>query len=239
MQLTQHKSEKKSEKGFLSIRGHHFFADLITSNSIVLDLGAHLGQFSQEVSRLFNCHCYAIEAHPKLHEKIESTQLLSKFNYAIFSENKPVTFCTMSNPETNHISIDGDSDGEMVTVEGITLKRFMKQQKISTIDLLKVDIEGAEVLLFDSIDDELIRSIKQITVEFHDFMLDISSEVKSIKARLKSLGFEYIVFSNSTNGDVLFINQSVCNISPMRYAYARYVGKYIKGLSRRLARGTK
>lgn len=223
----------KNTSGLVSLRGHHFYANLLNSNSIVVDLGSHLGEFSRETSNLFGCKCYAVEALPSLYSKIIETPLIKKFNYAISLTNEFVKFGVTDNPEYNHIDKWSVSNViETITVEGISLETFIQQQHIEAIDLLKVDIEGAEIDLFQSMDDDTISKIKQLTVEFHDFAFPISKEVEAIKIRLKSLGFTCIVFSRQNNGDVLFINEKYCNLPKLEYFYIRYLAKYVRGLSR-------
>ncbi len=60
-----------------------------------------------------------------------------------------------------------------------TIKTLMEQNNIEKIDLLKVDIEGAEVELFSSTDLEWLQSVEVIFVETHDRFRAGSSEVTS------------------------------------------------------------
>jgi FkbM family methyltransferase len=227
----------KKASGLIAVRDHHFYANLINSESVVIDLGSHLGQFSSEVSSIFGCHCYAVEALPSLYKQIVETPLLKKFNYAISLEDKPVQLCITDNPEGNHIDRgSGVNVLEKIRVEGITLESFIKAQKLETIDLLKVDIEGAEIDLFNSLSDETLRKIKQITVEFHDFKFSMLEEVESIKSRLKSLNFACVVYSRVHHGDVLFINREKCKIPLLSFVYIQYISRYTTGFSRLLKR---
>jgi FkbM family methyltransferase len=62
-------------------------------------------------------------------------------------------------------------------LDGITLETFLNTQRIELVDLLKIDIEGAEEAVFNSTRDATLCNIKQITIEFHDFVPGcISSE---------------------------------------------------------------
>jgi FkbM family methyltransferase len=231
------KLEKMKIAGLHSIRGHHFYADLISSDCVVLDLGSHLGQFSQEISNISGCKCYAVEALPALYEKIAETPLIRKFNYAISSSNQPIDFCVTENQEANHIAqITTDDPSQKITVEGISIEKFLSQQNIQGVDLMKVDIEGAEIELFKSMSDETIGKIKQITIEFHDFIFNIGKEVEEIKQRLKALGFTIVVFSRQNNGDVLCINKKLCKIPFFRFIYIIYFAKYIRGSIRMIER---
>lgn len=243
LNFNQHKNKlmkiAKNIYGLVSIRGHHFYANLVDSHSVVIDLGSHLGQFSHEVSNLFGCQCYAVEALPSLYNKILETPLVKKFNYAISFSNQPVKFCVTDNPEYNHIGNaqwSVNAVQETIIVEGISLESFLNKHNIHSIDLLKVDIEGAEIDLFKSISDESFGKIKQISVEFHDFAFPIHKEVETIKERLTSLNFNCIVFSRNNNGDVLFINKNRCKLPLLEYIYITYISKYVRGGIRMMMR---
>ena len=67
-------------------------------------------------------------------------------------------------------SFDQSNQGDSVQVPGITLKSFFEYISADMIDLAKIDIEGAEITMFGSTDDQTLLSIKQISIEFHDFM---------------------------------------------------------------------
>jgi FkbM family methyltransferase len=209
----------------LSIRDHHFCADRLDAQSVVVDLGAYSGEFSTEMSRRFGCLCYAVEASPQLFHRIDAGGLVKKFNYAIANNDGPVRLFISDNPEESSIEMPSEAANHSIIVKGITLEAFLEAKEIKSIDLLKVDIEGAEIQLFASMSNELIQSIRQITVEFHDFMRwrNLAGEVKEIKNRLISLGFTCLVFSLTYNKDVLFINNAYCRMSKIQSLYLRLV----------------
>lgn len=227
----------KKKLRVMSIYGHTFCADFINSHSIVVDLGAHVGGFSSQICDYLKCKSYAIEASPSLYTKIPENSLLTKYNYAIAETNGHVALKLAKNAEANTTGdLADDMQQGSVFINGITFETFLAAQKIEIIDLLKVDIEGAELSLFKSTADDTICKINQITIEFHDFIPELScvNEVEDIKKRLRKLGFFCAVFSKSYNTDVLFIKNSV--ISNLEYQYLRYFVRYQKGGLRFLKR---
>ena len=66
-----------------TIRGHSFYTGLVNRESIVVDLGAHKGEFSSEMSNSFGCKCYLVEALPALYSKIVEGPLAQKYNFAM------------------------------------------------------------------------------------------------------------------------------------------------------------
>lgn len=218
-------------------RGHHFYNKALGKGSVVLDLGSHLGEFSTEISRRFECRCYAVEALPDLFAKIGESQLVKKLNYAITDSERMVSFNISDNPEGNHVADtvgheESDVLCQSVMVQGISLSKLMEVEAIEEIDLLKVDIEGSEIPLFDSTSDETLRKIAQISIEFHDFIMDIGADVERVTKRLKSLGFICVRYSFHTNGDVLFVNPKRLNISILERLYISVFSRYLRGFYR-------
>ena len=201
---------------FVQIREHHFYARGIDQNSLVVDLGANKGDFSSQISQTFGCKCYALEASPSLYNAIPENSYFKKFNLAVCKKSGPVSFYLSSNPEASTIVNDvkkaWGSIGTII-VDGTTLENFLMRNKISSIDLLKIDIEGAEIEVLNSISDDTLRTIKQITIEFHQFCkgFNCRQDIIRIKKRLKNLGFICIIL-NQNNTDVLFINVHKINL---------------------------
>jgi FkbM family methyltransferase len=58
--------------------------------------------------------------------------------------------------------------GELPSVEGIDIPTLLREQNISTVDLLKIDIEGSELQLFrGEACQSWIRRIRNIAIELH------------------------------------------------------------------------
>lgn len=232
------KQFEEALSGLTSIRGHHFLNHGLNSQSVVLDLGAHLGEFSAEMIERFGCRCLAVEANPKLAATIRSSSQLVAVKAAVAGRDGPIQFSVDDNPEASRIGGNAKG-GNVVEVEGLTMKTLMSRHGFTRVDLLKIDIEGAEFALLDSLDDAFLRTIPQITIEFHDFIveLDCARQVEEAKQRLKRLGFGCVVFSAANNGDVLFLGDGVRQqLSRPRWAYLTRVARYSRGLERRVRR---
>jgi FkbM family methyltransferase len=72
-----------------------------------------------------------------------------------------------------------------------TLDEIMRTEKIDHIDLLKIDCEGGEYAVFDSMSDETLGRISRIVLEFHE--LHPSHDHRRIVNRLKSTGFDVTI----------------------------------------------
>jgi len=198
----------------VSYREHHFFNSL-NAQSLLIDLGAHKGEFSAHLSSRFGCRCVVVEANPALFGGIVENALIKKYHYAIGGQSGPVHFHVSDNPEASSTMKDiSDFWGtrESIQVPGIKLEDLLEKCRITTVDLLKVDIEGGEIEMFRSMSSKVIRQIRQITIEFHSFCSPaIQKDISQIKKRLQKLGFLCLPFplttSLSTDCDTLFINK--------------------------------
>lgn len=202
-----------------NIRGHHLCTALLSAKSIVIDLGACEGEFAQMASERWGARVFAIEANPMIFQETYSDERVSKHNVAISDRTGVAKLYLAKNPEGNSLDVrhrDVSADS-CIEVPCATLLDFMAANGIQKVDVLKVDIEGAEVALFRSLSDDDLRRFTQISVEFHDFIdtLGIRREVATIKTRMKRLGFWCIVY-RKPNIDVLFLNQRAPGIQGWR-----------------------
>jgi FkbM family methyltransferase len=222
----------------ISARGHHFLGSPLHRESIVVDCGAHLGEFSKELHDHFGCRCYAVEAMPDLYQRIPIHPHIQKFNFAVSAQDGMARFYVAANQEANSLKADNPHATTAIETPAIRLPTFMERHGLKTIDLLKLDIEGAEIEVLNSTPDEVLKACRQITVEFHDFIKGVVSakDVQSVTKRLTTLGFDSIVFGQWDHADVLFINRSATGLSWPSFLYYKFVWKYLDGLRRILSR---
>jgi FkbM family methyltransferase len=138
----------------------------------IVDLGAKIGTESIRFSKLYpNARIFAVEA---VKENFDAL-LLNVKNY---SKIKPI-FAAIWDKKANlkliSRSIDSQSwylreslQDENYDIRGITLDEILKENNIVEIDILKVDIEGAEKQLFSHTCNKWINSVKCIIVEAPD-----------------------------------------------------------------------
>ena len=125
----------QKHSGLTNLKTHTIYAKLIDSQSLVIDLGANVGQFSAEINREFNCKCYAIEAVPAVYSQIPENNLLKKFNYAISDQNQTINLYLSENRECHSVSEEAASIYGLqgvISVEAITLDTFLNNHKIDS-----------------------------------------------------------------------------------------------------------
>lgn len=214
---------------------HTVYLRPLDSSSVVVDLGASIAGFSRVMNRYIGCHCHAVEALPENFALIEKTTSVTPHHLAICGTDGPVNIHSVDEQfaSASVELMQGQASRGVIQVEGVTLGGLMARLNLERVNLLKVDIEGAERAMFDSADDETLLRMDQITVEFHDFMdPSQTADVLRIITRLQGLGFWAIKFTHRFHGDVLFLNPHRTGISRIEYLYARYVMRVIRGIGR-------
>ena len=133
--------------------------------------------------------------------------------------------------------LDAVRFGQKVREETVTvwsLGRFLAETGFQAADLLKVDIEGKELDLFEASTDVELCGFRQSTVEFHDFLWpEQATRVARVKRRLELAGFRRIDFSLDSS-DVLFVRAD--SLSLPVWFWLRHVVRNWRGFRRRLAR---
>lgn len=211
------------------IEKHSFVADHLREGSRVFDLGANLGGFALEAIHRYGCRVLGVEPVPALAEAMPTHPLFTLRQAAITGGESSVIINV--NP-TSCASVGIRQEGaDAVEVVGITFAALLGDHGTERVDLLKVDIEGAEIPLFDSSSDADLLRVDQVTVEFHDFVQpQLAADVVRVDARLRSLGFQRLAFSLD-NTDVLYLHPRLALPAPQRAVMlARY--KYARGAVR-------
>lgn len=195
----------------VSIENHTFLPRLLPSRPLVVDFGLNHGNFAMALIRQHGAEVHGAEPVPELYRTLPQDLSLHADPVAVGGRDGEAW---LSLHEDRCASLEGVGGGadrrERVQVR--SLRSFFAGHGITAVDLLKVDIEGAECDLFEMAEADDVLRCRQITVEFHDFMTpEIGPRVEAVKSRLVALGFHCIKFSLN-NGDVLFVRRDVLSL---------------------------
>ncbi len=157
----------------------------LTENSVVFDIGGYKGEFAAQMICKYNCNVYIFEPIPEFFEIIKQ-----KFN-----RNKkvhPYCFGLSDKTASQKISLTDNSSSLFIEDEnGLVIQTksifdFINENNIQQIDLAKINIEGAEYALLESIIEQgMITRFKNIQVQFHDFIInDAKNRMEKIQAAL-------------------------------------------------------
>ncbi|MFA4941296.1 MAG: FkbM family methyltransferase [Patescibacteria group bacterium] len=141
----------------------------LNNESIVIDIGAHIGLFSLYSSE-FCCQVYSYEPHPdnyKLAKKnIENRKVKNIYlnNLAVSSRSQETLYISDGKNENtgeHHLGAKG------YPIETISLEDIFKKNDIKHCDLLKMDVEGAEYDIILNTPDYIFEKIFNLSMEYH------------------------------------------------------------------------
>jgi len=165
----------------------------INVNDTIIDIGAHVGLFSLLVSQL--CKTGKILSFEPAREnfdlfvsnlKLNHVKNILPFNMVV-SKNSGRSNLFLNNDQSAHSIFSKSS--ESVNVESISLQKIFEDNKISSCKLLKLDCEGAEYEIIDSLPLEYLGRIQNLVIEYHS--ADTKPElVKNLILKIKNAGFK-------------------------------------------------
>jgi FkbM family methyltransferase len=216
-----------------TIHWHTLHPRYLGPDSTILDLGANRGFFCEAIVKRFGCTCVAVEPAPFLYDIIPQSNHISKIQAAIAGRSGEMLL-SVNNENLLASRLTDVETENSVTVNVLTLPELFNRLAWSRIDLLKVDIEGAEIeMLASCSDDFLSRCIAQISIEFHDFCGITSPQVvKATLDRLHLLGFYSVRMSRVGHQDTWLINQKLLDISSLELFFIKYIARNVFGIKR-------
>lgn len=172
------------------------------ANDIIIDIGAGIGTetlFFHEKIGLYG-KIYSIEASTDSYNKLNALCSKNKisnstnFNIAISNFCGKIWIEETENFEVNQINIKQKG----IEINCFTLDQFIIDNSITSIDLLKVNIEGAEYEMIDGMK-ESIKLIENVAISCHDFLFTNQKNIKDkVISFLQSNNFE-ITLNNTDN----------------------------------------
>lgn len=187
--------------------------------------------------RRYGSACYCVEASGELATELmsDSSGKMRVVRAAVSGENGFGEFCVST--DITGSSLGRVAGGKQLRSEMVplrTIESIAQELGLDRIDLMKVDIEGAEVYALEVIPECLLQRIDQIAIEFHDVHGVISTrDVTATKRRLERLGFDGIKFSlNNTNW--VFVRRDRIGVGWLEWWYVKVIVRWIRGTFRKL-----
>ncbi len=143
----------------------------IDERSVVLDVGAFVGEWSDKVSRRYGSRIYAFEPNPTvllaLARRLADHPNVVRLDYGLGRADETANL-TLAGPGSSLSTLDAQLDTAQVQVRDVV--GVLAELGIAEIDLLKVNIEGAEYDLFDRlIETGWLPRIRLVSVQFHEW----------------------------------------------------------------------
>ena len=193
--------------------GFYIAADAVNQESVVYSFG--IGEdisFDRDLIGLYSCTVHGFDPTPRSIDWIANQEVPAGFvfhSYGIDVVNGEKTFFLPDNE--NHISGSvhqtNQLKGKGIKVQMQNLETICKELGHSSIDVLKMDIEGSEYDIIPYLLNMKIP-IEQLLIEFHHrFFEDGFSENKKVLEMLKDNGYKIFGVSDSMQ-EISFIKNN-------------------------------
>lgn len=185
--------------------------DIPKESPIIFDIGGYKGDWTNiALSYYKNPRVYIFEPVKKFYEEIKE-RFKDNINIKVYN------FGLSDKNRKEYISIDSDSSSVFLNkgnIEQIELKNiveFLFEEKIFNVDLVKINIEGEEYRLLESlIETPELLIFKNLLIQFHSFVENYSERRKNIRKKISTLYteiFNYeMVFEGWSNKPIKKIN---------------------------------
>lgn len=179
---------------------NEYYFQSSNSQPLIIDCGGNIGMSVLYFKKLYpasriiafeaNPHVFSLLADNVKSNKLENVEL---HNIALYDRDRELSFYI------------GDSIGTLVgsvvKERGGANEIMVKAQKLShylgrleTVDLLKIDVEGAEInIMNDLFESGMMHKVKECIVEYHHNMEGQQASLAAFLSKPESFGFKYSI----------------------------------------------
>jgi FkbM family methyltransferase len=175
---------------------------LVEPNDTVLDIGANFGFFALDSIQKGASKVFSVEPFEKAFDHVK--HLSNKFpeihpiNKAVYKDTNGVEMFIDENASaTNCLTSYGElfnRSSNIVKIESTTINDLIEQIG-SKVDFMKVDCEGCEKEIFETISTKNLKSIKKIVIETHSDEIDDYIFNKLIDNNFKVYKYDQILYA--------------------------------------------
>ncbi len=186
---------------------------------IIVDIGANIGIETIRFNKLFpNSKFISVEPEMSnftlLEKNLTDYKNAKSINKAIWNKKTILSIKNHSQKNSQTFFVEEKRESDQVEIESLSVKDLMNIFQISIIDILKIDIEGAESIIFDETCDEWVSSVKVIIVECPDNDTPFTT-MKIFNA----FDRKKIKFNTYINGENLIFIRENCDWTPKKITY--------------------
>jgi FkbM family methyltransferase len=187
-----------------------FFSNVIKADDICFDIGGNIGFFSLLMAkRAHSGKVHVFEPIPLNAAMIRANAELNSFkniivnNVAMGSEEGNATFSVSTDSAYSSMRATGRySEAQSIEVPLFTLDSYARHHNIERIDVMKVDVEGAEEMVIKGGAELLQDSARRprvVLLELYDLNLaPFNTSVSAIIGQMVAYGYEANVIPNGS-----------------------------------------
>lgn len=157
----------------------------LNENSVVFDIGGYEGLFAEKIFQKYGCTIYIFEPinifYQNICNKFKNNPKIKVFNFGISNRDGSVDISFLQDGSSIHY--DGCARKERIKIRSAA--GFILENKLDCIDLMKINIEGEEFQVLPLlIKSGLVTKVRNIQVQFHNFIANAEIKRKKIRSEL-------------------------------------------------------
>lgn len=179
----------------------------IGKDDTVIDIGAHIGLFTIYVSQFCtNGRIYCYEPIKENYDLLACNIELNNIKNATIFQNAVTDKSSLARIFLNQDAAAHSAftkSSEYVDIMSVSLKDIIDSNKIEKCDLLKLDCEGSEYIILNSLPESYFGHIKKIVMEYH--MADKKPDLlQNLIKKLNALNYKLDVRKNTDDSGIIF-----------------------------------
>lgn len=142
----------------------HLYNFSLNSTSVIFDVGSFDGEYFNAMYTRYQCTIHAFEPVESfyLQTNVDLPQRIKLNNFALGKENSTFTIAMAGNSSSAFL------EGDRIECKKVNFADYIQDSKVETIDLLKVNCEGGEYELLETIlSSGYIKNVDNLIVQFH------------------------------------------------------------------------
>ena len=192
-------------EGLVFVEPNFVYRPDLSSSSVVIDAGcSYQADFSVCLIGRHGVRSFGVDPTRKHRQALKrlEAEYPGRFQHlscAIAASDGTLTFHESRDNEsgslfTDHVNVLRD-ETTSYDVEALTLGTLLRRVGVESVDILKLDLEGAEYDLFERLTPEELRPFRQVFVEFHHHAVGHFGEADTRRLVARVAGFGFRTFS--------------------------------------------
>ncbi len=181
-----------------------FISDLVQTRRVVVVGGAHIGYHAVLIAKWIGSRgeVHAFEPAPEFFERLQVSKSLNKFGNlhgncaALTAASGSVRF-HLTNVGSSVFDMDSNKSAPSVDVTAFGLDDYLRERAVSKVDLLLLDVEGAELDVLTGAPELIDRQHPDIIFEINrDVLQSIGGREADIYEFLRTRGYRLAIISD-------------------------------------------
>ena len=145
----------------------------LKNDAVILDFGSNIGCTMVDfIVRYPTAKVYGYEMHPNNFEiakaNICTLDGVKIYNEAVWTHKGFVSFSKKNLSDAFAISKDTINENESINIPSVSIADIIATNNLAAVDFIKMDIEGAELDIFDHSDLNWLNKVLSMNIEFHN-----------------------------------------------------------------------